>query len=320
MSNRKVSSIDAGFGFCDAMVSGLVNADNYKVLDGKVINKKISTKKMAIYALKEGGTKEQEIDPERQNRQALTDEQILRLEHMGRKIESHFGRPQDIEWCLVDGTFYIVQSRPITILYPIPEATDQENHVYVSVGHQQMMTDPMKPLGMSFYLLTTPAPMHKAGGRLFVDITRHLASSDGGKMVIKALGQSDPLIKDALMTIVKRKDFIKSSPDGKKVQSHINDYKVMSWGYLAQFENNPAIVSDLIKISQTSVEELKQYTQMKSGADLFDFILEDITQLKKFLFNSQSLEVIMVAMYASSWINKKMMKWLGEKNAAAMAF
>src|SRR5213082_913474 len=81
-SNRKVLSIDASFGLGEAMVSGLVNVDIYKVRngrDGKVIDKKISTKKLAIYALEDGGTKEQEIEPEMQNRQALTDEQILEL-------------------------------------------------------------------------------------------------------------------------------------------------------------------------------------------------------------------------------------------------
>ncbi len=174
--NRKVLSIDASFGLGEALVSGLVNADNYKVRNGKVIDKKISTKKLAIYALKDGGTKEQEIELEQQNSQALTDEQILQLEHIGRKIEEHFGYPQDIEWCLVDDTFYIVQSRPITTLYPIPEANDRENHVYVSVGHQQMMTDPMKPLGLSLWQLTAARPMYKAGGRLFVDVIDDLAS------------------------------------------------------------------------------------------------------------------------------------------------
>jgi len=136
-SNRKVSSIDASFGLGEAMVSGIVNADNYKVRKDRIISKKISIKKLAIYALKDGGTKEQEIEPEKQNKQALTDEQILQLERIGRKIEEHFGNPQDIEWCLsegplprVDDTFYILQSRPITTLYPIPEANDQENHVY----------------------------------------------------------------------------------------------------------------------------------------------------------------------------------------------
>ena len=58
-----------------------------------------------------------------------------RLAQLGRRIEAHFGQPQDIEWCLVDDTFQIVQSRPITTLFPIPVASDQDNHVYVSVGH-----------------------------------------------------------------------------------------------------------------------------------------------------------------------------------------
>lgn len=315
-SNKKVLSIDASFGLGEALVSGLVNADIYKVRNGKVIDKKISAKKLAVYALKDGGTKKQEIEPEHQNRQALTDEEILQLEGMGRMIEEHFGCPQDIEWCLADDTFYIVQSRPITTLFPIPEANDGENHVYVSVGHQQMMTDPMKPLGLSFFLLTTPAPMRKAGGRLFVDVTHMLASSDSRKNVIDALGQSDPLIKDALMTIIERGDFIKLSPDDKKVQSTgKRDKDMSSSGFEAQIENNLKTVSDSIKDSQRSIEELKQNIQTKSGLDLFDFILEDIPQLKKFLFDPR-MGVIMDAMDASTWINKKMNKWLGEKNTA----
>ncbi|MDD2285875.1 MAG: phosphoenolpyruvate synthase, partial [Paludibacter sp.] len=315
-SNRKVSSIDAGFGLGEALVSGLVNPDIYKVKSGKIIDKKISTKKLAIYALKTGGTKEQETPPEMQNSQVLTDEQILSLTTMGRRIEEHFGCPQDIEWCLADDTFYIVQSRPITTLFPIPEAETQENHVYVSAGHQQMMTDPMKPLGLSFFLLTTPAPMRKAGGRLFVDVTHMLASPDSRKNVIDALGQSDPLIKDALMTIIERGDFIKLSPDDKKVQSPGKSSKdMLSSDFEAQIENTLRTVSESIKDSQRSIEELKQNIQTKSGSDLFDFILEDIPRLKKFLFDPR-MGVIMDAMDASTWINEKMDKWLGEKNAA----
>ena len=316
-SNRKVLSIDASFGLGEALVAGLVNADSYKVRDGKVIDKKISTKRLAIYAVKDGGTKAQEIEPEQQNRQALTDEQILQLARMGRTIEEHFGRPQDIEWCLVDNTFYIVQSRPITTLYPIPEADDQENHVYISVGHQQMMTDPMKPLGLSFFLSTTRAPMRKAGGRLFVEVTHQLASPDSREMLLNVMGQHDPLLKDALTTLVERGDFIESSPTDKKELSPGKSNKVISSaGFRTQIENDPIIVPDLIKRSQTSIEESKQNIQTKSGEDLFDFILEDIQQLKKSLFDPQSHSVIMAAMDASSWINEKMNEWLGEKNAA----
>lgn len=317
-SNRKVLSIDAGFGLGEALVSGLVNADIYKVRNGKVIDKKISTKKLAIYALKDGGTKEQETPPEQQNRQVLTDEQILQLERIGRKIEEHFGCPQDIEWCLADDTFYIVQSRPITTLYPIPEANDEENHVYISVGHQQMMTDPMKPLGMSIFQLTSFGPRFKAGGRLFVDVTPMLASPDSREILLTTMGQHDPLMKDALMTLIER-DFIKLLPTDKKELGPSNK-GMSSSGSQARIENDPAIVSDLIKKSQISIEELKQNIQMKSGSDLFDFILEDIQILKKILFDPQSSAVYMAAMDASSWINENMNKWLGEKKRSRYAF
>ena len=97
------------------------------------------------------------------------------------------------------------------------------------------------------------------------------------------MGQSDPLIKDALMTIIERGDFIKSLPNDKKELSPSKSNKVCRLRF-QQIENDPTIVSDLIKSSQTSIEELKQNIQTKSGSDLFDFILEDIQQLKKILF------------------------------------
>ncbi|MFK4289216.1 phosphoenolpyruvate synthase/pyruvate phosphate dikinase [Bacillus sp. RC240] len=313
-SNRKVLSIDASFGLGEALVSGLVCADNYKVKEGEITGKMIATKKLAIYALKEGGTETGQIEPAQQKIQTLTEQQIIQLARIGRQIEAYFGCPQDIEWCLVDDAFYIVQSRPITTLYPIPEANDQGNHVYISVGHQQMMTDAMKPLGLSFFLLTTSAPMRKAGGRLFVDATQRLASPASRDFLINTLGKSDPLIRDALTTVVERDDFIKLLPDDEKEKSVGKSGPPAS--SQPQIENDPAIVTNLIKTSQASLEELKRNMQTKSGVDVFDFILKDIQQLRTVLFNPQSIAVIMAGMDASTWINEKMEQWLGEKNAA----
>lgn len=313
-SNRKVLSIDASFGLGEALVSGLVSADNYKVKEGEIVDKVISTKKVAIYALKEGGTEKKHIDPAQQKLQTLSEQQILQLAHSGRQIEAYFGCPQDIEWCLVDDTFYIVQSRPITTLYPIPEENDGENHVYISVGHQQMMTDAMKPLGLSFFLLTTNAPMRKAGGRLFVDATQRLASPASRDFLINTLGKSDPLIRDALTTVVERDDFITLLPDDETGKSASKSVPPAS--SQPEIENDPAIVTNLIKNSEASIEELKRNMQTKSGVDVLDFILEDIQQLKKVLFNPQSIAAIMAGMNASTWINENMEQWLGEKNAA----
>src|SRR5688572_7140692 len=212
-SNRKVVSVEASFGLGEALVSGLVNPDVYKVRDGEVVDKAIGTKQRAIHALPAGGTQVQAIDPAQQDQPALTDAEVVQLAQLGRRIEAHFGRPQDIEWCLVDDGFQVVQSRPITTLFPIPETGDQENHVYLSVGHQQMMTDPMKPLGISMWQLTAMAPMYEAGGRLFVDATMRLASPASRAGFLEMVGRSDPLIRDALETILARDDFVPTLPD-----------------------------------------------------------------------------------------------------------
>ena len=313
-SNRKLLSIDASFGLGEALVSGIVSADCYKVREEQIVEKRISSKALAIYGRTEGGTEIQPIESALQKTQTLSDEQILQLARIGRQIEASFGSPQDIEWCLANDTFYILQSRPITTLFPIPEALDEENRVYVSVGHQQMMTDPIKPLGLSFYLLTTFAPMRQAGGRLFVDVTPQLASPAGRELLLNTLGQSDPLIKDALQTVIER-GFIKTVPNEPSSPVKSNRHKGMP-DAASQHEMDPAIVSVLMKRSQASLEDLKRTIQTKSGADLFDFILEDLQQLKKILFDPQSMTVITAAMNAAKWINENMYEWLGEQNAA----
>ncbi|GMK40792.1 putative phosphoenolpyruvate synthase [Paenibacillus sp. CCS19] len=314
--NRKRLSIDAGFGLGEALVSGIVSADNYHVQEDHIVDKRIAAKPLAIYGRPEGGTETRQIAPEQQKDQTLTDEQILQLARIGRQIEASFGQPQDIEWCLAQDTFYIVQSRPITTLYPIPEANDQDNHVYISVGHQQMMTDPMKPLGLSFYLMTTPAPMRTAGGRLFVDVTAMLASP-GREKILESFGQAEPLIKDALMTVIEREDFIKPlTEEGAGPASGDKSRTPASFRPPAPIDNDPSIVAELIQSNQASVEELKQTIRTKSRVELFDFIREDFQELKKFLFDPRSTAVFMSAMNASAWINENMKQWLDETNAA----
>ncbi len=310
-SNRKVVSVDASFGLGEALVSGLVNADVYKVRDGEVVDKTIATKQLAILASPAGGTQKQAIEPARQVQPALTDAQVVRLAQLGRRIEAHFGRPQDIEWCLVDDGFHIVQSRPITTLFPIPATGDGENHVYISVGHQQMMTDPMKPLGLSVWQLTTPRPMAEAGGRLFVDVTKALASPASRAGLLGMVGRSDPLIGDALQSIVDRGDFLPSVPDDEGPA-----WTPPGSGAPAPIETDPAIPADLIERSQVSIAAAKREIQTKSGTELLDFILANIQELRRVAFESQSLQVIMEGMKATWWLNDKLQAWLGEKNAA----
>jgi len=307
-SNRRISTVEASFGLGEALVSGLVNADVFTVRDGEIISEQIRSKERAIYARPDGGTQAQPIDPERQEQPALTDAQVLQLAQLGRRIEAHFGHPQDIEWCLADDGFRIVQSRPITTLFPIPASDDGENHVYLSVGHQQMMTEPIKPLGISFWQLTALPPMYEAGGRLFVDVTRRLASP-ASRAALLTVMRSDPLFRDALETILERGDFIPSLPEEVPGGAP-------GGGAPAAIETDPAIVTELIASNQASIAALKHDIAAKTGPALFDFILADIQELKRILLDPRSHQVFMTAMDATQWLNEQLQTWLGEKNAA----
>ncbi|MCQ6253183.1 rifamycin-inactivating phosphotransferase [Streptomyces malaysiensis] len=307
--NRKVATVDAGFGLGEALVSGLVNPDVFTVRHGEIVARTIAAKQRAVHALPDGGTREAAIDARRQEQPALTDAQVVRLVELGRRIEAHFGRPQDIEWCLVDDDFQIVQSRPITTLFPIPESGDQENHVYLSVGHQQMMTDPMKPLGISVWQLTAMAPMHEAGGRLFVDVTRRLASPASRAALLDVVGRGDPLIRDALETVLERDDFVPSLPDAGPGGPPAR-------GASAPIETDPAIVTGLIERSRTSIAALERDIRTKTGPALFDFLREAFEEHKRVLTDPLSMQAIMAGMEATWWLNDTLREWLGEKNAA----
>src|SRR5260370_9920213 len=180
-----------------------------------------------------------------------------------------------------------------------------------------MMTDPIKPLGLSIRQLTAARPMYEAGGRLVVDVTDDLASTDKRDILVNVLGKSDPLIRGMLVTILERGDFIKSLPNDKqeKTPGKSNQGRPPA-GYQTLNDYDPAIVSDLMERSQASIEELQQSIQTKSGPELIDFIHADIQQLSKRISGPQGFGVIMTAMNASSWINENMKEWLGEKNVA----
>lgn len=81
-------------------------------------------------------------------------------------------------------------------------------------------------------------------------------------------------------------------------------------------EPDPAIVIELMERGEASIAALKRAIRNKSGTALFDFILEDIQELRGFMFDPQSMQVIMAAMEAAWWLNERLETWLGEENAA----
>lgn len=314
-SDRKTMSIDAGFGLGEALVSGLVNPDTYKVRDGVIVSKRTGIQTLEVRAAEGGGTHEMKIEEGRQKNQALTETQILRLAGIGRKIEDHFRCPQDIEWCLAAGEFYIVQSRPITTLFPAPESRDNVKRVYMSVGHMQVMTDPILPLGISFFEFASLFPVDRAGGRIYVDITFDLTTPQGRRMVKQKVDNMDPLMASAVRKVMENNDYIKGLPKGKG--NLLKGANLLLWikeAFRMYRKNDPTILDEMIRLNENSLQKLEQSLRNLSGDEVFDFILEDKKELQARLFDATGFGAVLACQYVSGWINKNTEKWLGEKN------
>jgi rifampicin phosphotransferase len=164
---RRTVVIDAALGLGDAVVSGAVDPDHY-VADPR--SGRISTRTI------------------RQAKPVLTDALIRELTEVGGRIEGALGRPQDVEFAVDrDGRVWIVQSRPITTLYPLPLGVTSEDRVYFSISVAQGYFDPITPMGMEAFLAinrrigtafagkgdpsAADSPVVVAGQRPFVDVT-----------------------------------------------------------------------------------------------------------------------------------------------------
>ena len=211
---RGETVIDATFGLGEALVSGKVEPDHYVVDAGRglILARMLGAKALSIHGQAGGGTI---IQPEKlSDRQALTDAQILALARLGQQVEDLYCFPQDIEWAVVDNELYLLQSRPITSLFPTPQGMAPEPlKVMLSFAAVQGMNDPVTPLGSDALKLMfatgaglfgirvtseTQKLIYVAGGRLWVNVTTPMLNSVGRKIIHGALGVVEPTAQQAL--------------------------------------------------------------------------------------------------------------------------
>ncbi|MDK4700658.1 phosphoenolpyruvate synthase [Rhizobium sp. CNPSo 4062] len=286
--DRTIVAIEACAGSGEALVSGSVIPQGFRLRGAQVVE--TAAGDCAILAAEEARD----------------------LAAVGRRIQAHFGCPQDIEWCLSDGAFQIVQSRPITTLFPVPPHDDGKRHVYLSVGHQQMMTDAIRPLGLSFWQRLAARPMHEAGGRLFVDVTEQLASP-ASRAALMVMLNRDPLIRSAVDALLER-GFVATRPEQDANASASAPKAVGEKNTATNLD--PAIVGKLIAQSEMAVEEARLHLAAKSGNELFDLIADDLAALKRQLTAPQSTQVLMAGIEAMWWLNDHIAEWLGETGVA----
>lgn len=205
--DRTVSVVEAGPGRGDAQVSGTATADTvrFDADAGETLS----------YAVGDG-----------RSERVLTDGDVRALVAIADRIAAALGRPQDVEWAIRDGEIHVLQSRPITALFPVPEPrpTDDRTHVYYSFGHRQGMPEAMPPLALDVWRRLTDRAGESfglrerftaaAGGRLYLDLTPFLRSPRLRERLLENFAAVDEPAGDALRTLLAERpdEFPASAP------------------------------------------------------------------------------------------------------------
>ncbi|MEH1101946.1 PEP/pyruvate-binding domain-containing protein [Micromonospora sp. CPCC 205561] len=166
---RDEMAVDAARGLGTAVVDGAARVDHY-VLDG--------------------------VD--REEKGCLTSAHLAELRATGERLQGHFGCPQDVEWAIDgDGVLWLLQSRPITSLFPVPPRTGKPPpRIYLEFGHVQGMLRPVTPMGMStlrshiaamLAALGVRVDIVDIGGRLYGDVTELVRSRSSRKRLVRLM-------------------------------------------------------------------------------------------------------------------------------------
>ncbi|MDD2871154.1 MAG: phosphoenolpyruvate synthase, partial [Candidatus Gracilibacteria bacterium] len=323
--NRKVVSINASFGLGEALVSGLVQPDLYIVNGSRITKRVISKKDVKVTSVREGGTEQSDIKPAKQAVQALNDKQILELSKLGKDIENHYKTEQDIEWCFKDNKFFIVQSRPITSLYPLPENMIKGFHFFLSIGHVQMMTEAIKPLGISVFLtfsryvedyfkMKNPL-LYDSGSHLYVDLMNLLDYKIFKSTLPFILQNVDENSSKILVNFMKNREFKKLK---RKRLSFKRIIVLLKFLYqelkLLFFGDLDNIYDDLDKVISNKLYVLRNELQEVVLKDKVKKIKSTILSLPKYIAETNILKYMPLAIGTYKILGNLSQKWLGDTN------
>ena len=118
-TGEKRVTVEAAWGLGESVVGGDVTPDNYvfdretrEIVDAKIASKKV----MHVKDAATGETVEKEVPDDRRDERVLSEKEIVEIAETAERLEEHYGTPQDIEWAIHEGEFYVLQSRPITTI------------------------------------------------------------------------------------------------------------------------------------------------------------------------------------------------------------
>ena len=125
-TGEEIALIEGSWGLGESVVSGDVTPDNYQVdkKDNEIINVTISDKKV-MYTNDENGTSiKVDVPEDKRKERVLSDEELIELTEMGKRVQAHYGEPMDTEWAFERGNLFLLQARPITTLGDVVEESE----------------------------------------------------------------------------------------------------------------------------------------------------------------------------------------------------
>ncbi len=307
--------IDAIFGLGEAIVSGLVSPDHivYDKKNGKIVSEDIACKEFAIIPLKEGGTEHKTLNS---TETVLLKEDIKQLAQLGELLEKHYGIPQDVEWAIQDNKLYVLQTRAITSLYPVPEIDDGKFHFLFNMGYQQMNTTAMPVMALDCLLGATNINeddvldyksilIYEVGQHVFVDFSLLLWIKPARKIIINnLLPNIDPLAASAIEELLTRNEKLQH-PNLAFTKLFRKAIKAFPTFLRAV---NPKVVAEeaVAKIKHRNDEEIAKMTKDRNDSETIRAIFKNAMVFNAFAEN-------FMPMVASGILALKRLERLEEK-------
>ncbi len=230
---RAEIEIDANPGLGEAVVSGLVTPDHYvlrkQFLGWKTVQRRLGRREVIIRARTGGGT--ERVEEQTPSRATPLPSRTLRdLARLGRAIERHFGRPQDIEWAIDDGDLFILQARPMTALpAPLPRVNSLQRMIASNFG--EMLPVRPYPLDMTTWIPALGSALEPVFALLGLDWSFQRLFEDEDDVVVRFNPQfprptrRTPLAPFRLIPLVRRYDPVRweSDPLLSETQARVRD-------------------------------------------------------------------------------------------------
>lgn len=166
--------IESSWGMGAAIVDGRVTPDNYVLerADLRVRSQRVADKRLMVAAHLEAGrsARLEEVPNAMRRRESLTPDLLRTVAEWSLKCESHFGKPQDVEWAICDGHFYLLQSRPITVMGREDIGRDIVGKYVLFKPLVENFTDPFTPLAGNLLMLIPSLLFRSIHGWIYVDV------------------------------------------------------------------------------------------------------------------------------------------------------